>query len=114
MRYKEKRKIANVTIRVIIAGIILIGTLDLIYGNGLLGLILYGVVIMSIIGGFTYGLNISTGLGIVSRHKRDNFPQSRGKPSFTFTIDKNPKEIRDGMETGIDENRIRLETLKRE
>jgi hypothetical protein len=70
----------------LIVTLIIAGTFDLFYGNGVLGLLLYGVALVAL-SGFSYGLNIFTGLGLVSRHKRDKYLRTGNKPRFTFTID---------------------------
>ncbi|MHA2247521.1 MAG: hypothetical protein ACXADY_21410 [Candidatus Hodarchaeales archaeon] len=96
MRKIDRKTIVVLSIGIIMVVIILIGTLDILFGNGVLGLLLYGIVLASIYGGIIHGSNIDTGLGLVSRHKRHNLPQSRGKPPLAFTINKDPKEIRHG------------------
>lgn len=96
-------------IGILIVATLIIGTLEIHFGNGGLGLLLYGIVLVSIIGGYSYGSNICTGLGLVSRNKRDNLPPSRGKPPLAFTINRDPKGIIHGMETGNEEIRIRPE-----
>lgn len=96
MRKTDRRTIVVLSIGIIMVVIILIGTLDILYGNGVLGLLLFGIALASIYGGIIHGSNIDTGLGLVRRHKRQNLPQSRGKPPLTFTIDKDPKGIRHG------------------
>ena len=84
IKNKGRTKIV-IPFSILIVVLIVIGTFDLIYGNGVLGLLLYGTALVAL-SGFSYGLNIFTGLGLVSRHKRENLPKSKGKPPFTFTI----------------------------
>ena len=102
---KGKTKIV-IPFSILILILIIIGTLDLIYGNGLLGLLMYGVVLVAL-SGFSYGLNIFTGLGLVSRHKRENLPRSKGKPPFTFTINGDTKRAMHGKEKRDKENRVK-------
>jgi hypothetical protein len=98
LRKIDRRSIVVLSIGIIIVLTILIGTLDLFFGNGILGLLLYGIVLVSIIGGYSHGSNIWTGLGLVRRQK--NLPRSRGKPPpFTFTINSDQKGIMHGMRT---------------
>jgi hypothetical protein len=96
----------NKSEKYIIVFLIILGTLDFFYGTGLFGIIIYGILLIYL-SGFTSGLNIFTGLGLVSRHKRDNLPQSKGKPPFAFTIDGNGKGAMDGKEKRYNEIRAK-------
>ena len=96
IRNKERARIV-IPFSILIVFLIIIGTLDLIYGNGILGLFLYGVTLVAL-SGFSYGLNIFKGLGLVSRHKRENLPRSKGKPPFTFTINSDTEGAMYGKE----------------
>lgn len=104
---KNQRKTKTViTFGLLITISIIIGTFDLIYGNGILGLLLYGVALVSL-SGFSYGLNIFTGLGLVSRHKRESFSQSKGKPPFTLTINGDTKKTMHAKEKRYNETRVK-------
>jgi len=95
------------SIGIIIVVAIFIGTLDIFFGNGILGLLLYGIVLAIITRGFSSELNIFTGSGLVRRRKRDNLPRSKGKPPLSFTFNGDLKGIMHGMETGNEEIRNR-------
>ncbi|MFW9853792.1 MAG: hypothetical protein ACFFFG_01935 [Candidatus Thorarchaeota archaeon] len=103
MRDIKPRRLAKrmviISSGIIFLALILVGTLDIFFGSGVLGLLLYGFALAGSIGGYSYRSIIFTGSGIASGHKIENIPENRGKLPLTLTLNVDTKKIMYGYET---------------